>query len=139
MNTNFAGFGRRLVATILDGIILSVVGTLVGSLIGVFVQAGGGNIGTGMTLSQIVSFVLGVFYIIVYQAKAGQTLGKKVMGVKVVDYQGKTPTMLTFFLREYIGKLVSAIILLIGFLMILWDGKKQGLHDKIASTYVVRV
>ena len=61
------------------------------------------------------------------------------MGIRVVDAQGKTPNMLTFFLREVVGKLVSGIILGIGYLIVLWDGRKQALHDKIASTYVVRV
>jgi uncharacterized RDD family membrane protein YckC len=46
---------------------------------------------------------------------------------------------MTFFLREIIGKIVSSIILFIGYLMILWDGKKQGLHDKIAGTVVIKV
>ncbi|HCB22768.1 TPA: RDD family protein, partial [Candidatus Daviesbacteria bacterium] len=45
----------------------------------------------------------------------------------------------TFALREILGKLASGLILGIGYLMVAWDSKKQGLHDKIASTYVVRV
>lgn len=94
---------------------------------------------TGTTVGTIVNIILGLGYVVVYQAKAGQTLGKKVLGVKVVDVAGKTPSMLTFFLREVLGKTVSSLILLIGYLMILWDSKKQGLHDKIAGTYVVRV
>ena len=40
-------------------------------------------------------------------------------------------------LRETVGKLVSALILLLGFLWILWDKDRQGWHDKIAGTLVV--
>lgn len=46
---------------------------------------------------------------------------------------------LLFFLREIIGKFLSAIILGIGYLMVIWNPKKQALHDKIAKTYVVYI
>jgi uncharacterized RDD family membrane protein YckC len=39
---------------------------------------------------------------------------------------------------RFFGKYVSAIILLIGYLMMLWDDKKQTLHDKMAGTLVVK-
>lgn len=133
MNTQFVGFGRRLVAAFLDGIIISVFSFLVGLILG----AAGANV-QGV-LNYALGWILSIAYYVFYQASTGQTLGKKVLGIKVIDAQGNKPTAVTFFLREIIGKLVSAIILLIGYLMVLWDGKKQGLHDKIASTYVVRV
>ena len=41
-------------------------------------------------------------------------------------------------LREIVGKFVSAIAFFLGFLWIGWDGRKQGWHDKIAGTHVVR-
>lgn len=69
----------------------------------------------------------------------GQTVGKKLMGIRVVDIQGTRPSMGKFFLREIIGKmLVNQLTLDIGYLWVLWDSKRQGLHDKIASTYVVK-
>ena len=40
--------------------------------------------------------------------------------------------------REILGKLISTIVLFIGFLWIAFDDKKQGWHDKLASTYVVK-
>jgi len=67
----------------------------------------------------------------------GQTVGKMAVGIKVVDKEGKTPTLGQAALREIVGKTISAIILYIGFLMIAWDKQKQGLHDKIAETYIV--
>ena len=41
--------------------------------------------------------------------------------------------------REIIGKLVSGIVILLGYVWILFDGKRQGWHDKIAGTVVVNV
>lgn len=131
----YVGFWRRFVAALLDGIILSVLGGILGALLGgesVSFTAGGFS-------TNWMYIVLSILYSVGYQGYAGQTLGKKVMGIKVVDEKGQKPSYFTFFLREIIGKFVSAIILFIGYLMVIWDSKKQGLHDKIASTYVVRM
>lgn len=136
MNVTYAGAGRRLVAVLLDSLIIGVMTYLIGVVAGLL---SGDILGIGIAVTNIASFVISIGYFVVYQSQAGQTLGKKVMGVKVVNAEGKTPSMVTFFLREIIGKMVSAIILMIGYLMILWDGRKQGLHDKIAGTFVVKV
>ena len=133
MNMQYAGGGARLLAAIIDNIILVLVGFVLGFVIGMVMGK------SGQILSTILSLVISIYYWVFYQASSGQTLGKKVMGIKVVDMMGNKPSTMTFFLREMIGKLVSAIILFIVYLMILWDGKKQGLHDKIAGTVVVRV
>ena len=133
MNMQYAGGGIRFVAAIIDGLIVMIVNVILGLIIGV---ALGKN---GAMLGNLLSIVISIGYFVFYQASRGQTLGKKAMGIRVVDLAGNKPTAMTFFLREIIGKFVSSIILFIGYLMILWDGKKQGLHDKIAGTVVVRV
>ena len=139
----YIGFGRRLVAWLLDALILGVVQSILGIFLGTgFAGISSGNSvtpTTGTTMfANILSLIVWVGYAVGYQGWTGQTLGKRVMCIKVVDENGKKPSYFTFFLRDVIGKIASGIILFIGFLMILWDGKKQGLHDKIASTYVVK-
>lgn len=69
----------------------------------------------------------------------GQTLGKMAVGIKVVNAQGDRPALGVAALREILGKLVSTIVLFVGFLWIDWDREKQGWHDKIAGTHVVKV
>lgn len=133
MNQKYAGFGIRLVATLIDFILLSLIRWIVSVLLKMPLGEGGANV------ASIVSLIISISYYVVYQAKYGQTIGKKAMNIKVITYDGETPTMFAFFLREVIGKTISAIILFIGYLMVIWDAKKQGLHDKIASTYVVYV
>lgn len=153
----YVGFWRRFAAAFIDNIALFVVSyvilqpivNLVLSPLSTTVQSSDPSkidayqvasyAGNAFWLTQIASLAITILYWVVFQGKYGQTLGKKALGIKVVDANGKTPSMMTFFLREIIGKFVSGIILLIGYLMVIWDGKKQGLHDKIAGTFVVRV
>lgn len=141
----YVGFWRRFAAIFIDGIVVWVLqipvnlifaGAAAPSINDPYNATAAAGIGLG---SMVASIAVSVLYWVVFQGKYGQTLGKKALGIKVVDVNGKTPSMMTFFLREIIGKFVSGIILLIGYLMVIWDGKKQGLHDKIAGTFVVRV
>lgn len=124
----------RFVAGLLDGLVIFAIQFVVVSVMGL---AGASESAT--SLGALIGLVVGVLYYVVYQSQNGQTVGKKIMRLKVVDASGNKPTMVTFFLREIIGKFLSGLILLIGYLMILWDSKRQGLHDKIANTYVVKV
>lgn len=129
---NYASFWQRFAAVFIDGIIFGIINWLLSTFLTQALGNAGSLMGSGMSLIAM------ILYYVVYQAQAGQTLGKKALGIKVVDEQGKTPSVVTFFLREIIGKLVSGIILGIGYLMMLWDGRKQTLHDKIAGTFVIR-
>lgn len=68
----------------------------------------------------------------------GQTAGKFAAGIIVVDREGRVPGLPLAIPREMLGKFVSVVTLGIGFAWILYDHEHQGLHDKIAGTYVVR-
>lgn len=133
----FAGFWVRFAAALIDGVIFGISTSVVGFLLGLIF--GQKLLQSLSGISYILSFFLQIGYYVLFQASAGQTLGKKAMRIKVVNEKGSTPSIGVFFLREIIGKLVSAIILMIGYFMVIWDGKKQALHDKIAGTYVIRV
>jgi len=69
----------------------------------------------------------------------GQTPGKMAVGIKVVDAQGNRPTLRVAALREVLGKVISTVVLFLGFLWIDIDKQKQGWHDRIADTYVIKV
>ncbi|MBI2134995.1 RDD family protein [Candidatus Woesearchaeota archaeon] len=66
----------------------------------------------------------------------GGTPGKLILGLKIVNNNGAFIGIPKAILR-YMGKILSAIILGIGFFMIIWDKRKQSLHDKIAGTFVM--
>ena len=67
----------------------------------------------------------------------GQTIGKKILGIRVVTTGGGKLDALKAFIRA-ISKILSALPLDLGFLWALWDSKSQTWHDKIADTYVVK-
>ncbi|PLY12567.1 MAG: hypothetical protein C0624_00835 [Desulfuromonas sp.] len=81
--------------------------------------------------------LLGLLYYIVPTAISGQTLGKKVCGIRVVSENGKVG-WLRAILRETVGKWISAFILGIGFIMVAFHKEKRGLHDLIAGTWVIK-
>ena len=67
----------------------------------------------------------------------GRTPGKMAIKVKVVKTDGSPITFGTAILR-WIGYIISGLPLGLGFFWIAWDSQKQGWHDKIAGTYVVK-
>ncbi len=87
----------------------------------------------------VISLVGPLLYYWLFTGLKGQTPGKIAVGIKVVNAQGNRPGLASAALREILGKLVSAIVFYLGFLWIVWDRQKQGWHDKIAITYVVKV
>ena len=115
------GFWERFAAYFIDVIILGIAGVILNFI---------------PILGQIVILLLGPAYFTYFYGTTGQTLGKKVLGLKVVKLDGSDLTYGKGFLR-CVGYIVSEVVLCIGFLMIGWDKKKQGLHDKICGTTVV--
>ena len=120
-----ASFGKRFLAALLDGIIVGVIGTILGKLLG------------GGSGAQAVTTALGLAYYIYLEGGQGATLGKKALGLKVISTSGTSPIGYGSAAVRYVGRIVSAIPLGLGYFWMLWDKDKQTWHDKIASTYVV--
>jgi len=78
-----------------------------------------------------------IYYALMESSKYQATLGKIVMGIKVVNNNGQRLDFSKALLRN-ISKILSALIIGIGYIMIIFDDRKQGLHDKIADTFVVK-
>lgn len=77
------------------------------------------------------------YYVLMESSKYQGTLGKIALGMKVVDKNGMRIDLSKAILRN-LSKILSALILGIGYFMIIFDDRKQGLHDKIADTFVVK-
>jgi uncharacterized RDD family membrane protein YckC len=121
-----AGFGVRLGAYLIDLVIITVPELLLRLLL-------------GPAVGTLLGFVGGVGYYVYFWSSSGATPGKMMLGLRVVSAEtGEIIDVGTAILR-YVGYIVSGIPLLLGFLWVLWDPNKQGWHDKIAKTRVVRV
>ncbi|OQX54533.1 MAG: hypothetical protein B5M48_00245 [Candidatus Omnitrophica bacterium 4484_213] len=115
------GFWERFAAYFIDGIILGVASVILNFI---------------PILGQILYFLLVILYFPYFYGTTGQTPGKKILGLKVVRLDGLDLTYGKGFLRGLLGYFISGLIFF-GYLMIGWDKKKQGLHDKISGTTVV--
>jgi uncharacterized RDD family membrane protein YckC len=128
VQADLAGFWIRFVAALLDGILVGIVASVVGAVI---------SDGDGTNLF---SLVIGVAYYGLLEGGAtGQTIGKKVCNVRVVDVQTGLPGIgVGRGIGRYFARWLSAIPLLLGYFWMLWDPKKQTWHDKLVSTIVVK-
>ncbi|MFC1935485.1 RDD family protein [Chloroflexota bacterium] len=134
----YASFWLRLVAFSIDSFVLFIVYLALSVLriIGEFWQLAGGGTLPVFVASALIFLTPSLYYWLLTGLR-GQTLGKMVVGIRVVNNQGNKPGLVRAALRESIGKTISTIVLLLGFFWVIWDDHKQGWHDKLASTYVV--
>jgi len=143
--TGYAGFWRRLIAVLIDTIILAIGGAIMGGIIGGTFGFILGAVGTeastiqaiAMVTGYLVGIVLNWLYFTLLESSSKQaTLGKMAIGIIVTDLNG---SRISFGRANgrYWGKIVSAIILLIGFIMAGFTQEKQALHDIMAKTLVV--
>ncbi|MFO0427124.1 MAG: RDD family protein [Planctomyces sp.] len=129
-----AGFLTRFLAAFVDGIITSIVGVVVG--IGVGVTIGGDA--SGQAISQLLGLLIGWIYSAGMEGSSLQaTPGKMLLGIQVVDLEGRQISFGRASGRHF-AKILSTIILMIGFLMALFTQRKQALHDIIAGCLVVK-
>jgi uncharacterized RDD family membrane protein YckC len=125
MEFRYAGFWDRFGAAILDALILLIPSYAFQYLL-------------GPQMAFLVNIVMGWLYSALQESGPAQaTIGKKALGLKVATLSGDRISFGQATGR-FFGKYVSAIILLIGYLMMLWDDRKQTLHDKMAATLVLR-
>lgn len=124
MDTTYrhAGFWVRVVAALIDSVIIAAIGFIVRQIIGD---------------SDPITIIIGAGYHIgMWVKNDGMTFGKKVMGIKVIQTNGQAIDIKTGVIR-YIGYIVSGMVLGIGFIWVAFDKNKQGWHDKIANTFVI--
>ncbi|MFN3940762.1 MAG: RDD family protein, partial [Chitinophagales bacterium] len=74
-----------------------------------------------------------VYFVVMESSKYQGTIGKMVLNLKVIDAEGNRLTASKSLIRN-LSKIISAFILLIGFIMVAFNEKKRGLHDMIAGT-----
>jgi len=132
-----AGWWVRFFAYFVDSLIIGVpAGIIIGILVAVV-----GKDATGIILVLYALYIVAIagYFVYFWSQRDGQTIMNKAMNIKVVKTDGSPITVGTAIVR-YIGYIVNGIVfgLPIGWLWAAFDADKQGWHDKIAGTYVIR-
>ncbi|MBX9604226.1 MAG: RDD family protein [Bryobacteraceae bacterium] len=152
----YAGFWIRFVAQFVDGLIIGIAGSIIavplifaaifGTGLGAVLQAGNGN---DLPPEAVLPFV-GFIFLFVVAVLAGQwfyfayfessesqaTPGKKILGLKVIDVDGRRISFGRASGR-FFGKLLSGALFNAGYIMAAFTARKQALHDMLASTLVI--
>lgn len=134
---HYAGFWMRfwaylldlLVVSSLEGILVKPVFRLLNAPLWEF------NMFAPISIASAVTFYL---YFVLMTKFFGQTLGKMVFGLKVVDLKKDHLTWGTVLFREWIGRFISSTTV-IGYIIVAFLPKKQGLHDLFVDTSVIHV
>ena len=147
---DYAGFWVRSLAFAIDGVILGVVIWVLEALWPLVFGRGwlggaadvtisyGEASGIYWTLAVLVPFLIVVAYFMCFWRWRGQTPGKMVTKVKIVRFTGEGIRWGDAVMR-FFGYIISVLIVLAGFFWVAYDSRRQGLHDKIADTYVIRM
>lgn len=128
--------GRRILATIVDGLIFGALYGVMALLFGVLF---GGTNGFMQALPGVLCAVIIVLYYILLEGYLGQTVGKMVLGIKVVrEDDGEVPGLGGATIRTLLRLVDGLFDYLVAFITVLISGKNQRLGDMAAHTLVVR-
>jgi uncharacterized RDD family membrane protein YckC len=138
-----AGIALRFVAVLLDAVIVFfplgiVVGLMTG---GGYAERGQGYANAGINVGDNAFWLLlalGLGYYIVCEATTGATLGKRMVGIRVVDEDGDRVTFGAVVVRNLLRLVDALFFYLVGFLFALTSARGQRLGDRAAHTIVVR-
>jgi uncharacterized RDD family membrane protein YckC len=137
----YGGFWIRFLAIFLDGIILAVVSWALAPILGI------GQMVTTSTSAGVVQInytynalgtLLGLLYFIGFWSLRGQTPGMIPFRLRVVRAADCSRPDWIISLLRYVGLIISIVVFFLGVIWAAFDGRKQGWHDKIAGTVVIR-
>ena len=138
---HYAGFWVRFLAFLIDGILLGIVTAALAPVWGPAFTVTGTGTATAIQMNaqaNAIGTLVGLIYFAGMWSWRGQTIGMMPFNMKVVGVaDGKSIDIFRGLLR-YVGFIIAAIPLLIGLIWAAFDSRKQGWHDKIAGTFVVR-
>lgn len=122
-----AGFWRRFGAALIDGILLGVVNAILRLVLG--------------GLGELLALLVTVAYFTYFHGRTGQTPGNAALGLRVLDARDRIGQPIGYgrAALRWLVSLVSGLVILLGYLWMLWDPRKQTWHDKAAGSLPVRI
>jgi uncharacterized RDD family membrane protein YckC len=135
----YAGFGIRVLAHLIDSLVLTVVFFVLAAATGGMLTT---NSDTGLTTFNSAAgsllIVVVLAYVVGFWGARGQTPGMMALNLHIVRARDGTPIDFGIAAIRYVGYVISSIPFGLGLLWAAFDPRKQGWHDKIAGTFVIR-
>lgn len=147
ISANYAELGQRIIAAIIDGIIVGVAGLILNGFLLFAGLARFGAFGMGFMSAMpwmwapwmwLLSFLIPVAYYTYFEGTTGQTIGKKAMNIRVVKPDGRPCDFASALIRSILRVVDSLVIGLVGIVVISVTEKKQRIGDLVANTIVVK-
>lgn len=133
----YASFGARLGAFLIDQVILLLVGFGLGFAAGIVLAVSGEDLDGIGPVFNLLGLVIGwLYYALQESSPHMSTFGKRALGLKVTDLNGHPITFGRATGRHF-GKILSALALLLGFILMVADPRRQTWHDKMADCLVL--
>ena len=130
IDKRYASIGTRLIAILVDGLILSFLGYLI--------FGKGGSYSLPSFSYSFGQFVLsGAYFILQEGSSRKATLGKRILNIHI-ESSNQNPMDYKKATVRYLGKLISALILMIGYIIALFSKENLALHDRFANTVVLK-
>lgn len=134
-DVQYAGFWIRVAATIIDTILLLIV---LMPLAFLFVDTDAMMAGGGGAMAAILNYVAPALVIILFWVYKSATPGKMILKLRIVDADTGDKPSTAQFIGRYLSYYLSIIPLMLGFIWVAFDQRKQGWHDKLAGTVVIK-
>jgi uncharacterized RDD family membrane protein YckC len=135
--TEYAGLVTRAAGLLIDAVVIDVIALLLGGAVNLVLSVFGisGHINLVAAVAGGLAWLVwsGVYFV-TFWTVTGQTPGDRLMGIRVVAPDGRIGTVRA--VRRFGGLLLSTLPLGAGFVPILFDDQRRGLHDRIAGTVV---
>ena len=129
---------RRIVATLIDGVILSVILNILGRVFDVKVPSGTLDLTTLSFGGSLLAAGVVLAYYIVLEGWFGRTAGKLVTGIRVVDDNGNRPGFVSALVRTLLRLIDGIFAYLVAFIIVVNSSRRRRLGDMAAKTLVVR-
>jgi uncharacterized RDD family membrane protein YckC len=121
-----AGFWRRFAAVLIDGILLGIVIAILTAAL--------------KTTGYVLGVLIEIGYFTYFEGGPnGQTPGKMALGIRVIDFQTGGSIGYGRAAIRWFSRILSTVVIYVGYLWMLWDREKQTWHDKLAGSVVVPV
>jgi len=135
----WAGFWIRFVAALIDDVIIFILFFILGIVLGGLTKT---DSSTGQQTANsamfLLFFLVPLAYIIGFWGARGQTPGMMAFNLRIVRAENGAPIDFGKAVIRYVGYIIASIPFGLGLIWAGFDARKQGWHDKIANTFVVR-